>query len=72
MKDYKHPNGRVISRSYNGRFRKTTLADFGISNKQINDGSKRLYCPKCKKSCMPIMLSAKRTCEKCGISMIWK
>ena len=53
MKSYKCPNGRVISRSSNGRFRTTTLKDFGFADKDINT-TKRLYCPKCKKSIMPI------------------
>lgn len=71
MRNYRCPNGRIISRSSNGRFRKTTLKDFGISDKQINT-TKRLYCSKCKNSIMPITYTHSRKCYKCNSSMVWK
>ena len=71
MKNYRCPNGRVISRSSNGRFRTTTLEDFGFTKKDINT-TKRLYCPKCKKTIMPITHSHNRYCYKCNSYMIWK
>jgi hypothetical protein len=36
---YKAPNGRIIPRAGNGRFRKTTLSDFGLGC---------ILCPKCR------------------------
>jgi len=38
MKHYKAPNKRIIDRGGNGRFRKTTMQDFGIGG----------TCPECR------------------------
>lgn len=38
MKHYKAPNKRIISRGGNGRFRKTSMQDFGIGG----------TCPECR------------------------
>lgn len=70
MKYYRCSNGRMIARASNGRFRKTTLADFGILNSEINS-EKKLVCSKCGTSCMPLMKTANRKCGKCGSQMHW-
>ena len=70
MNTYKHKNGRIQHRERNGKFRKTTLSDLGIPEKEINKNQK-MICPKCRKSCMPILLTTiAKTCS-CGEKMIW-
>lgn len=62
-KPYKAPNGRIIQRQRNGKFRKTTLSDFGIA-----ENSDYRYCPDCgygkKEAWLPIVDSA--ICPHCG------
>lgn len=71
MKNYRCSNGRVICRSSNGRFRKTTLKDFGFTDNDINT-NKRLYCPRCKKTIMPITKTHSKICYRCGSRMFWE
>ena len=71
MKYYRHPNGRIQLRASNGKFRKTTLADFGITEKEINKDQK-MICQKCGKSCMPILLTTPNKTCSCGGIMIWQ
>lgn len=63
MRAYRAGNGRIINRSGNGRFRRTTLQDFGIAKSEIATEPKTCahcgfvwqpilkcgYCPKCDK-----------------------
>jgi ssDNA-binding Zn-finger/Zn-ribbon topoisomerase 1 len=53
-------------RQGNGQFRKTTLADFGIANSQIN--SDFMACDNCgygtDEEWMPVLLTG--ICPKCG------
>lgn len=72
MKNYRHPNGRVQSRSSNGRFRKTTLADFGVADKDINSKGNKMICQRCGKSCMPILLTTTHRNCACGGKMTWQ
>lgn len=71
MKIYRHPNGRVQHRDNNGKFRKTTLADFGINEKDINKNQKML-CLNCGKTCMPILKTVTKKICSCGGTMIWQ
>lgn len=65
-KPYKAPNGRIIQRSRNGRFRRTTLRDFGISSSELQDGP--AVCANCgygsKETWRPILKTG--YCPKCG------
>lgn len=41
---YKAPNKRIIHRSGNGRFRKSTLQDIGIPNSMVATGKMQCVC----------------------------
>ena len=70
MKTYKNKNGKTQLRETNGRFRKTTLIDFGVPETAINK-SKKMICELCGKTCMPILLTIDyKTCN-CGGKMNW-
>lgn len=71
MKAYRHPNGRIQHRESNGKFRKTTLADFGIKEKEINKNQK-MICLKCGQTCMPILVTTPNKTCNCGGKMIWQ
>ena len=71
MKYYRHPNGRIQLRESNGKFRKTTLADFGITEKEINK-SQRMICLKCGQKRMPILLKTPNKTCNCGGKMVWE
>ena len=70
-KHYKHPNGRIQHRDCNGKFRKTTLANFGIKEKEINKNQK-MICLKCGQTCMPILLKTPNKTCSCGGQMVWE
>lgn len=65
-KSYKASNGRIIQRRGNGRFRATTLQDFGISKSDLTDGP--MICLTCgygsAEYWRPVMKSG--YCPKCG------
>ncbi len=44
-RSYRANNKRLINRSGNGRFRKTTLNDFGIGTNELQEG--RAICADC-------------------------
>lgn len=56
------PNGRIIRRGSRGRFRRTTLVDFGISNSELADGP--MKCAYCGHVWNPILKSGH--CPECG------
>ena len=66
MLTYKASNGRIIHRKLNGRFRKTSLQDFGISKFQLQIG--KAVCADCGfgeiENWKPILKTG--FCPKCG------
>jgi len=59
---YSMPNGRLIRRGRRGRFTRTTLIDFGISNGEIATGP--MKCAECGHVWSPILKSG--VCPECG------
>lgn len=57
-------------REANGRWRKTTLKDFGIKDSDLNLDFKRAICTKCGLTRIPI-LNELTNC-RCGGKTIWK
>lgn len=57
MKSYKHGNGRLVQRSGNGRFRKTTPEDLGIYD--ANKEGIVFICNVCEREFVPLVLSGK-------------
>lgn len=52
---YRHGNGGITLRSGNGRFRHTTLRDFGIADSDLADSEKE--CSACGHKWLPILKS---------------
>jgi hypothetical protein len=57
MGAYKHGNGRLVQRSGNGRFRKTTPEDLGIMD--ANKEGIVFICNVCEREFVPLVLSGK-------------
>lgn len=58
---YKASNGRLIQRRGNGRFRATTLQDFGVASTDLAHGSRR--CKACGCVWQPILVAGH--CPEC-------
>lgn len=65
-KSYKTSSGRIIQRRGNGRFRGTTLQDFGISQSELSDGA--MVCLGCGYGSNEYWRPVLKTgfCPKCG------
>jgi len=61
-KAYKAPNGRIIPRGRNGRFRRASLEDLGIPRELIATGP--MTCAKCGHKWHPILKNG--VCPQCG------
>ena len=63
---YKASSGRIIQRRSNGRFRQTTLRDFGIAKSELTTGG--MICNGCgygeNEYWRPILITG--NCPKCG------